>query len=158
MPVSRRSFLRSGTTAVLATAAALQIAPLAFAHDGAKHDPTRDLEVPGQPGQRSLSDLKRKSFEPYVGSKFRVSAGAHSQEMTLAKVRGSELSARGRKLTKKIRQSDCFILVFSSAGSMTDLTTIYDVEHGALGKFPLFLTRRDKAGGGHFYEAVFNHA
>ena len=78
--------------------------------------------------------------------------------MTLTKVRAIELSASGRKLTKKIRQSNCFIIVFSSAGSMSDLTTIYDVEHSALGKFPLFLTRRDKAGGGHFYEAVFNHA
>jgi hypothetical protein len=41
---------------------------------------------------------------------------------------------------------------------LTDLTSIYDVEHGALGKFALFLTRRDGTRGTYFYEAVFNRA
>jgi hypothetical protein len=158
MPVSRRRFLRSGATAVLATAAALQVAPLAFAQIGAKPDPSRDFEVPSEMSQSPLSYFKRETFEPYVGGTFRVSAGEHSLDMTLTKVRGCELSARGRKLTKKMRQSDCFVLVFNSGGTLTDLTTIYDVEHGALGKFALFLTRRDNPAGGYFYEAVFNHA
>src|SRR5215210_1124811 len=123
MPVSRRSFLRSGATAVLATAAVLHASPNTFAQVGAKPDPARDFEVPSEAAQSPLAYFKRETFEPYVGGVFTVSAGAHSLEMTLTKVRGFELSARGRKLTKKIRQSDCFVLVFSSGGTLTDLTT-----------------------------------
>lgn len=158
MPVSRRSFLRSGATAVLATAAVLHCAPNTFAQIGARPDPARDFEVPGEASQSPLRYFKRETFEPYVGGVFTVSAGARAVEMTLTKVSGCELSARGRKLTKKMRPSDCFSLVFSSGGELTDLTTIYNVEHGALGKFALFLTRRDNPAGGYFYEAVFNHA
>jgi hypothetical protein len=159
MPLSRRRFLRSGATAVLTTAAALQVVPMAFARNGAKPDPARDFELPSEAGQRSLSDFKRETFEPYLGGMFRVSAGTHSQDMKLTKVRGHELSARGRKLTtKRVRQSDSFVLVFSAARPLTNLTTIYDIEHRGVGNFPLFLTRRNNPAGGYFYEAVFNHA
>lgn len=158
MPVTRRSFLRSGATAVLATAAAIHAAPAAFAQIGGKPDPKRDFETPFEAQQSSLSFFKRETFQPYIGGTFRISAGANGHDMTLLKVRGCEISARGRALTKKSRESDCFALVFSSNGELTDLTTIYDVEHGALGKFALFLTRRNNPAGGYFYEAVFNHA
>jgi hypothetical protein len=158
MPVSRRSFLRSGTTAVLVTAAALHAAPLALARTGAKPDPSRDFDVPGESSQSPHSSFKREAFEPYVGGTFLVGAGAHALNMTLTKVNGFELSARGRKLTKKMRPSSSFVLVFSARGELTDLTTIYNVKHRALGKFDLFLTRRDNPVGGYFYEAVFNHA
>lgn len=158
MPVTRRSFLRSGATAVLTTAAALRAAPLAFGQIGAKPDPKRDFPTPFEAQQDSLFFFKRETFEPYVGGTFRVSAGARGLDMTLTKVRGCEISARGRALTKKARQSDCFALIFTADGELTDLTSIYDVEHSALGKFALFLTRRDGPKGTYFYEAVFNHA
>jgi hypothetical protein len=48
--------------------------------------------------------------------------------------------------------------MFSSAGELTDLTSIYDIEHAGLGNFSLFLTRRDGPRGTFYYEAVFNHA
>src|SRR5215207_5395048 len=156
MPVTRRSFLRSGATAVLATAAVLHAAPAAFAQIGAKPDPTRDFEIPFETQQSAVFLFKRETFDPYVGGTFRVSAGANGHNMTLTKVRGNEISERGKGLTKKARSSDSFVLVFSSAGELSDLTTIYDVEHAALGKFALFLTRRDNPDGGYFYEAVFN--
>ena len=156
MPLSRRSFLRSGTTAALAAAVALNAAPMAFAQIGAKPDPTRDFEVPFE-AQQGLFFFKRESFQPYVGGTFRVRAGANAVEMTLTKVLGYELSPAGRRLAKKARKSDSFALVFSSPEKLTDLTTIYDVEHAALGNFALFMTRRDGPGGTHIYEAVFNH-
>ena len=158
MPVTRRSFLRSGATAILATAAVLQAAPAAFSQIGAKHDPKRDFETPFEAQQRPTFLFTRETFQPYVGGTFRVSAGANGYDMTLIKVRGNEISERGKGLTKKARQSDSFVLVFNSNGELTDLTTIYDVEHAALGKFVVFLTRRDNPDGGYFYEAVFNQA
>ena len=159
MPVSRRSFLRSGATAALTTAVALKAAPMAFAQIGAKPDPTRDFQVPFESQQSSLFFFKRESFEPYVGGTFRVRAGARALDMTLTKVRGLEISARGRGLAKKpMRETDSFALVFTADDKLSDLTTIYDVEHSALGKFALFLTERDGPNGTYFYEAVFNHA
>jgi len=158
MPVTRRSFLRSGATAALTAAVALNAAPMAFAQIGARPDPTRDIEIPREAHDSPLISFKRETFEPYVGGIFRVRAGAHAADMTLTKVRGCEISARGRGLTKKSKQTDCFALVFKSDETLTDLTSIYDVEHAALGKFALFLTRREgPPKGTYFYEAVFNH-
>jgi hypothetical protein len=160
MPVTRRSFLRSGATAALTAAVALKAAPAAFAQIGAKPDPTRDVPVPYEAQQSPLISFKRETFEPFVGGIFRVRAGAHAVDMTLTKVRGCEISARGRKLAKKpARQTDCFALVFKSDETLTDLTSIYDVEHAALGTFAVFLTLREgPPRGTYFYEAVFNRA
>ena len=159
MPVTRRSFLRSGATAALTAAVALKAAPMAFAQIGARPDPKRDFEIPQDARNSPLISFKRETFEPYVGGTFRVRAGAHAADMTLTRVRGCEVSAKGRALTKKSRQTDCFALVFSSNETLTDLTSIYDVEHAGLGNFALFLTRRDgPQRGTYFYEAVFNHA
>lgn len=159
MPVTRRSFLRSGATAALTTAVALKAAPLAFGQIGSKPDPTRDHQIPYEAKQSPLFTFKRETFEPYVGGTFRVRAGAKAVDMTLSKVSVCEISPRGRKLSKKpARQTDCFSLTFTADEALTDLTTIYDIEHAALGTFALFLVRRDGPGGTHFYEAVFNHA
>ncbi len=159
MPVTRRSFLRSGATAALTTAVALKAAPLAFGQIGSKPDPTRDHQIPYEAKQSPLFTFKRETFQPYVGGTFRVRAGAKAVDMTLTKVRGCEISARGRNLAKKAaRPTDCFALIFTSDEALTDLTSIYDIEHAALGGFALFLTRRDGPGGTYFYEAVFNHA
>jgi hypothetical protein len=158
MPVTRRSFLRSGATAALTAAVALKAAPMTFGQISSKPDTTRDFETPYEAKKSPLFTFKRETFQPYVGGTFRVRAGAHSVDMTLTKVRDHVLSARGKGLTKKARPSDSFTLVFTSSEKLTDLTSIYDVEHAALGTFALFLTRRDGPGGTYFYEAVFNHA
>jgi hypothetical protein len=163
MPVTRRSFLRSGATAALTAAVALRVAPLAFGQIGEKPDPTRDAPVPSEAKQSPLFYFKRETFEPYVGDTFRARAGSNAVEMKLTKVRDCTPSPKSNLITKKTRESDCFALVFTSSGKLTDLTSIYDVEHAALGEFALFLTRRDGApdvGGApvYFYEAVFNHA
>lgn len=158
MPVTRRSFLRSSATAVLTTAAVLHTSPLAFAQIGEKPDPTQDFKPPFEAQQSPLFFFKRETFQPYIGGKFTVRAGSRSVEMTLTKVRDCTPSAQSRKVTKRSRESDCFALIFVSSGKLTDLTSIYDFDHAALGKFALFLTHREGPSGEHVYEAVFNHA
>ena len=158
MTATRRSFLKSGVITVLMAGIALELIPSAFAQSNQHPDPTKDFPVPFEAQQSPLFYFNRETFQPYVGGTFRVRAGAHAVDMTLTKVRGCEMGAAARAVTKKSRQSDCFALVFSSSGVLTDLTSIYDVEHAALGSFALFLTRRDNPDGGYFYEAVFNHA
>jgi hypothetical protein len=158
MPVTRRSFLRSGATAALTTAVALKVAPMAFAQISNKPDPTRPIEVPFEAQQSPIFFFKSETFRPYVGGTFRIRAGAHAVDMTLTKVRDHSVGPHGHAMTKKSRPTESFALIFSADEKLTDLTSIYDVEHAALGKFALFLTRRDGPNGTYFYEAVFNHA
>lgn len=159
MKSTRRTFLKSGVITVLMAGIALEIVPSAFAQSNQPPDPTKDFPVPFEAQQSAIFYFKRETFEPYLGGVFKASAGAKSVEMTLVEVRDCTPSPQSCKVTKKpARPSECFALVFSSAGKLTDLTTIYDIEHGALGTFAAFLTRRDGPDGTYYYEAVFNHA
>lgn len=158
MPVSRRSFLKSGAATVLAAGMVAGAGAHALGQQGGRPDPRADFPIPMEAQRSPLFFFKRETFAPYVGGLFTARAGARSIEMTLKSVRDCTPSATSLKVTKSARPSDCFALVFVSDGTLTDLTTIYDVEHAALGTFPLFMTRRDGDGGAYVYEAVFNHA
>jgi hypothetical protein len=122
-----------------------------------KSDPSQDFKVSGKAQREPTFYFKRETFEPYLNGSFKLSAGANSVEATLVRVRDCDTKSRN-ELTTKSRPTECFALDFQTQDKLTDLTTIYDVEHGALGKFALFLTRRDGARDTYFYEAVFNHA
>jgi hypothetical protein len=159
MTATRRSFLKSGAITVLMAGMALEMIPSAFGQSNQRPDPTKDFPVPFEAQQSPLFYFKRETFEPYVGGTFKVKAGAKTVEMTLESVRDTTPTAQGCKITKKpARPSEGFALTFRSPEALTDLTTIYDVEHAALGKFPLFMTRRDGHNGTYLYEAVFNRA
>jgi hypothetical protein len=157
MKATRRSFLRSGAITVLMAGIALDVIPSVFAQGNQHPDPTKDIPVPFEAQQSALFYFKRETFQSYVGGTFKMSAGAKSVEMKLESVTGCTPNAQALKVTHKARSSECFSLVFSSPEALTDLTTIYDVEHAALGKFALFMTRRDGPGKTYLYEAVFNH-
>jgi hypothetical protein len=143
---------------VLTTSIALKAVPLVFGQDRTQPNPALDFQIPFQAQKSPLFYFKRETFEPYVGGIFRARAGARSISMTLTAVRDCTPSLTSSKVTKKSRQSDCFALEFRASGKLTDLTTIYDIEHAALGTFSLFMTRRDGPRGTYFYEAVFNHS
>ena len=159
MTATRRGFLKSGAITILMAGIALDLVPSVFAQSLQHPDPTKDFPVPFEAQQSPIFYFKRETFLPYVGGLFKVSAGAKSAEMKLVEVRDCTPSPQSCKVSKKpARPSECFALTFSSPTALTDLTTIYDVEHAALGKFALFMTRRDGPNGTYTYEAVFNHA
>jgi hypothetical protein len=143
---------------VLVTTVVLNSIPKSFAQGLQKSDPARDFQLPSEAAQAPAYYFKRETFEPYLNGTFKLSAGANSVEATLVSVRDCTPSAKSAKVTKKSRPSDSFAIIFRAQGKLTDLTSIYDVEHGALGKFALFLSYREGPGHTHFYEAVFNHA
>ena len=159
MTVTRRNFLRSGALTVLVAGIALDTVPLAFAQQLQRFDPSQDFKVPLEAERETTFNFRRETFAPYVNGVFTLSAGAHSIQATLVAIEDcSPTEEKSKKVTKKWRFSDGFILVFLTGAKLTDLTAVYDVEHGALGTFPLFLTRRDGPSNTFFYEAVFNHA
>lgn len=159
MAVTRRSFLKSGAMSVLTASIVVGASASVFGQE--QHNPhgrTSDFPIPFEAQQPSIFFFKADTFKPYIGGVFTARAGAHSIEMKLEKVRDCEPSEQSKKVAKKVRQSDCFALDFSASGALTDLTTIYDIEHAALGKFALFMTKREGPGNTIYYEAVFNHA
>lgn len=157
MSLNRRRFLMSGAITALA-AAALGAAPISLAQQQGP-PPSGDIPVPVEAQQNPLFFFRRETFQPYVGGSFVARAGANSVKMTLAEVRDCTPDPSAAKVTKgKPKATDCFALVFRSKDKLTDLTSIYDVEHSALGKFALFMTAREDADGTHVYEAVFNRA
>jgi hypothetical protein len=163
MPVTRRSFLKSGATSVLTTAIALgQFTPAlgqGKPKTESKPGPARTLDEQGPAGAQDspLYFFRAETFRPYIGGVFTARAGANSIEMTLTGVRDCSPKATTKLTTKKAPKTDCFALEFSSDGALTDLTSIYDIEHAALGEFQIFMTRREGTGGKSLYEAVFNH-
>lgn len=169
MPVNRRSFLKSGATSVLTTVIALgQFTPARGQDKPAQETkPTQeskpaqtrdaDEQVPFEAQESPLFYFTAATFRPYVGGIFTARAGANSIRMRLDSVRDCSPKPSTKLTTAKAPRTECFALEFSSDKSLTDLTSIYDIEHAALGEFPLFMTRRDGEGGKSLYEAVFNH-
>ena len=163
MPVNRRSFLKSGAMSVLTTAITLGSVSLARGQGKptppakGSPTPTTGAEVPFGAEQSPLFYFTRETFEPYVGGIFVARAGRNSIEMTLVRVRDCTPKASTKITTEKAPRTDCFALEFSSAESITDLTSIYDITHAGLAEFPLFLTQHEGTDGKFHYEAVFNH-
>jgi len=161
MSVNRRSFLKSGALSALTAAVGLIYAAPARGQVGAVEAPrsTLGVPVPFEAQQSPLFYFTRGTFQPYVGDIFIASAGSKSISMKLVKVSGFTPKAWGTFSPGRVQPTNCFVLKFSSTDEveLTDLTSIYNIRHGALGEFPLFMTRRDGPAGTSLYEAVFNH-
>ena len=150
--------MKSATAATAAVAGmVVGAAPRAHGRTGGKTDPNTSPLVNPE-ALPALSFFKSETFAPYVGGVFTARASAREIEMTLKVVRDFTPSAKSMRVTKRALTSESFALVFSSKSPLSDPTGIYQLEHGALGTFPLFMTRRDLPDGTHAYEAVFNHA
>ena len=156
MTVTRRRFLRSGAISALVAGFALDSIPSTFAEQLSKHVPARGFLVAAETQQDPALFFKRETFEPYVNGVFKLSAGEKAIEATLVNVRDCKSNPKKSKVTPKSRPTESFALFFRSEEKLSGLTTIYNVEHGALGTMALFLTRRAGPRDTYFYEAVFN--
>jgi hypothetical protein len=160
MSVTRRKFLKSGAMSALAAGIVLNAGVLAFGQKelNRKSNPTIDSQIPYEATQTPTFYFTRDTFAPYVGGIFTTrGVGGHTVNLTLQPVRDCTPKASTKLMTKSARKTDCFALTFRSDEQLSDLTTIYRLNHGALGKFDVFMTQRKGAGGVYFYEAVFNH-
>jgi len=159
MSLTRRVFLKSGAVSVLAAGFLIQPVRSAFAQSLTPANPAQDFQVPYEAKLAAVFSYTRATFEPYVGGIFQTRGVAgKTVELTLVSVRDCTPDAKSQKVTKKSRPSDCFTLNFRASGPLSDLSSIYRLEHAALGQFDLFLTRRGEPDKEIFYEAVINHA
>ncbi|HEU4597529.1 MAG TPA: twin-arginine translocation signal domain-containing protein [Pyrinomonadaceae bacterium] len=162
---TRRTFLRTGALAAVAAGIALSPARLAFGQD-TKTTPSQDFEIPYEAKLDPVFSYTKATFDPYVGGVFTTrGTGGKRVEMTLVAVHGQSTTTRtavrsgetvSTALTSKARPVETFTLVFHAAGPLSDLSTIYQIEHAALGKFSLFLVRTKDEKDKEVYEAVIS--
>lgn len=158
MPLSRRSFLRSGTLTAFAAGCAFGPGRLAFGQNIHDTNPAVDFQIPYEATQNPVFYYTRQTFEPYVGGIFRGrAAGGGPVSLELLRATGYSPSAATRIMTKRARPTDSFSLTFRAARPLSELSTIHTLEHAALGKFDLFMTRAVEGRGRVLYEAVINH-
>jgi hypothetical protein len=165
---TRRTFLRTGALAAVAAGIALSPARFAFGQDTKTPNPSQDFEIPYEAKLDPVFSYTKATFDPYVGGIFtargsdgkRVSLtlsavlGARASEQTRAPRTGATVST---PLTSKARPVETFTLIFRASGPLSELSTIHQLEHAALGKFSLFLERTKDEKGQEVYEAVITH-
>jgi hypothetical protein len=158
-PQSRRSFLRSGTLAALAAGCALVTPHLTFAQDRKRPTHGADYDLPSEIARSPVFHYTQATFEPFVGGIFLGRGGGRTVNLELLSVKG-HLPPKGapRSRHKAGRATRGFTLTFRADAPLSEITTIHPLEHAALGRFDLFLTRRGEDEEGRIiYEAVFNH-
>ena len=158
MPQSRRSFLRSGTFAALAAGCALGAPHLVFGQDS-RGGAAADHQLPFEATQNPVFYYTQSTFEPYVGGIFSGRGGGRTVNLELVRVSGHVPTRNAPKMARKASPATrSFSLTFHADGPLSELSTIHTLEHAALGRFDLFLTRRGEDEAGRIiYEAVFTH-
>ena len=147
MLLERRKFLRSGL--IFGATAALFYGN---ARSGFARPLIDDGALPDEVLRDPLYSFTKETFEPYVGGYFEA-LGARGEKIALklVKVATPEIKTPTRTVA-----TECFILQFQAEAPLPRFKNIHQIEHGALGAFSLFLTRRDGDNGDISYEAVFN--
>jgi hypothetical protein len=112
-------------------------------------------DIPIEAQRDPLFMFSAATFKSYVGGYFQT-ANARGKLIALKLLKVDSFEAKNT-ITDKAIPTDSFSLLFVSEARLPRFTSIYTIEHGALGKFDLFLTSRTGKNGEFLYEAVFNH-
>jgi hypothetical protein len=120
-------------------------------------DPHSDFPIPYQAKLDPVFYYNMATFEPYIGGSFSARGQGRDVKLTLVGVRNRSTQPTTKMATIKARPSECFSILFSAPAPLAEFTTIHQLEHGALGKFDLFLTRSEDERGQLFYEAIIHH-
>ncbi|HEX8129332.1 MAG TPA: hypothetical protein VF527_09540 [Pyrinomonadaceae bacterium] len=130
-------------------------ARFAFGQKDRLKDSHGNYQIPAQAAGDPVFHFTRATFEPYLQSDFRVTVGPfRTVQLTLVEV--IDQRPRVRKGMART-EGESFLLMFRANGKLSDLQQTYVLEHGALGKFSLFLVDAGKKGNDTCYSAVINH-
>jgi hypothetical protein len=159
MNVSRRKFMKAGIM-VAAFAGIPLTAQITTGQNPVSKSSNATAGVkpssPKAPISKSEPDFSgyygKSTFTPYVGSEFSVHLeGSKVRRIKLVEVR--EIAGSGNT-------EQSFSLLFAGPKGKTFPQKTYKVEHGALGKFSLFLVPVGQREGAsvEYFEAVFNRS
>ena len=161
MQISRRKMLRMGTLSALFAGFSLCSVPEVLGQNKKKSGSAKDTpevhQIPHQPKVDKKFYFTENTFRPYIDGTFTIQDDLGTPfEMTLVAV--SDLRTEAQK---RAGGSECFALTFRAdppddAQKYAMRQRAYHIEHGALGKFELFLVPSEKDGK-LFYEAIINH-
>ena len=157
MTVTRRTFLRSGSLSALGAALLLRNYRSALGQKLKSANSAVDFAIPYEAKLEPVFRYNIATFEPYIGGSFSARGQGRNVELILVGVRNRSTKATSKMATTKARPSECFSLLFSAPAPLAEFTTIHTLNHGALGKFDLFLTQSTDEQGHLFYEAIINH-
>ena len=147
MSVSRRRFLKSGAIGAVSAGLVLQSARTVLGGNSTE----LGLGAPNK-GGRLVFNYSRASFEPYVGTSFKVRIGENSVNLKLIDLVDYKASS---KRQMPVTGTESFVLAFRAPKSLSHRSTTQKLEHPALGKFDLFMTG-SKDRGRILYTAVIN--
>jgi hypothetical protein len=136
MATSRRNFLKTGTLGLLCAGI-----PAAFA----KVVVGAPAAAGGLPdgNAKSLINFTKDTFTPHLNTTFRIRTGTTTVDFRLTKI--TDLKAVS-KIPARIAGKESFSLLFVGTSKAACLTQdTYILEHGALGRFSLFLVPVGKA-------------
>jgi len=154
MTTSRRKFLKWSALTSLFAGLTLKTGGFSLAQkSGTQKDGKGLFIVPEEVKGDNFFHFGRSSFEPYLKSEFRVKLGTSLTTLTLVQIANCEAKASNSLISE-----DCFVLIFSSNKKLPEGITTPNLEHDALGKFPLFLGnwKNWNDPNGIYYQAVIN--
>jgi hypothetical protein len=157
MPLSRRIFLRRSTLAALAAGCALSPGVKVFGRSPLGPSPARVSQIPYEAALSPVFDYTRETFAPYVGGSFRGTLNGSSVYLQLLRVSDYNPSAGTRLTTEQGQATRSFRLTFQAGRSLSNRTSVHQLQHAALGKFSLFMSRYINPRGHVYYEAVINN-
>lgn len=150
MNITRRKFLKSGTSAAAIGAGAVLLPRLA-----AGQRKPAGVRGPGQIGGvdafNAIGNFSRADFEPLIGTEFNLMSESHGHHtVTLTAVRAPE-AAKGNR-------TESYSLVFSGRDWQEVDQDVYYVSHDSLGYFYALMApvRESEASSRLCYEAVVN--
>lgn len=156
MSTPRRDFLKSAFMSVAAAGLVSQSTRFAFGQKNRLKDAQGHYQIPSEAAANPVFHFTQATFESYLESDFLVTVGPYrTVSLTLVKVEDRRPQA-GRKGVSRT-EGECFMLLFKASGELSDLQQTYVLQHGALGKFSLFLVDASEKGKDVYYSAIINH-
>jgi hypothetical protein len=105
----------------------------------------------GETALKSLDIFKKDTFTPYLNTTFRVQTGLAEINVKLVKI--SDFKAEAKK-PRYIKGTENFSLIFKAPVDAHLHDNVYEIQHAALGSFPMFLVGIGRNDGTRRYEAT----
>ena len=106
----------------------------------------------GETAVKSLDIFKKDTFTPYLNTTFRVQTGLAEINVKLVKI--SDFKAEAKK-PRYIKGTENFSLIFKAPANASHLhDNVYEIQHVALGSFPMFLVGIGRQDATRRYEAT----
>jgi len=162
--VSRRKFLKAGTLVGLSVVIPIKgVAGTFGQHAGAEQDGL--FKVPAETQADQLNSLNEETFAQQLNTEFRIYTSpltAINLELITVKRweassdKQSDKQAAVTTRSAKIREVDCFSVIFRGPRRMALVSGTYRVTHEQMGTFDLFISPVNDDKKERLYQAVFN--